>query len=64
MTLVGKKKDVFLTAEYTNWKEADGEKKDGFSTHERSEVHVGAIFIMYLWGIFLLTHFHLSSTVL
>ena len=36
--LVGKKKDAFLTAGYTNWKDASGDKKGGFPTHERSEV--------------------------
>lgn len=40
LTLVGKKKDAFLTAGYTNWKDAAGEKSGGFPTHERSEVGV------------------------
>ena len=40
LTLVGKKKDAFLTAGYTNWKDAAGEKSGGFSTHEHSEVGV------------------------
>lgn len=35
-----KKKDTFLTVGYTNWKDAAGEKKGGFPTHERSEVKV------------------------
>lgn len=33
-----RKKDIFLTVGYTNWKDASGEKKGGFPTHERSEV--------------------------
>ena len=33
-----RKKDIFLTVVYTNWKDASGEKKGDFPTHERSEV--------------------------
>ena len=32
------RKDAFLTAGYTNWKDAAGEKTGGFPVHERSEV--------------------------
>ena len=37
-SLVGKKKDSFISVGYTNWKDAAGEKHGGFPTHERSEV--------------------------
>ena len=33
-----RKKDIFLTVSYTNWKDASGEKKVGFPIHEHSEV--------------------------
>ena len=38
-----KKKDAFITIGYTNWKDAAGEKKGGFPTHERSEVKVASL---------------------
>ena len=31
--------DAFLSRGYTNWKDASGDKRGGFSTHERSQVH-------------------------
>ncbi len=40
VTIVGKKKDTFLTLGYTNWKDAAGEKSGGFPTHERTEVGI------------------------
>ena len=38
-----KKKDAFITIGYTNWKDAAGEKKGGFPTHECSEVKVTSL---------------------
>ena len=38
--LAEKKKDTLLTVGFTNWKDAAGEKKGAFPTHERSEVGI------------------------
>jgi len=38
MHAADKKKDTFITRGYMNWKDAAGEKKGGFPTHECSEV--------------------------
>ena len=38
--LAEKKKDTFLTVGFTNWKDAAGDKKGAFPTHERSEVGI------------------------
>ena len=38
-----KKKDVFLTLGYTNWKDAAVEKKSGFPTHDYSRVKVTSL---------------------
>ena len=31
--------NAFVNCSYTNWKDASGEKKSGFSSHERSHFH-------------------------
>ena len=38
--LAERKKDTFLTVGYTNWRDAAGEKKGAFPTHEHSEVEL------------------------
>ena len=37
-SLATKVEDAFLARGYTNWKDATGEKRGGFPTHERSQV--------------------------
>ena len=37
-SLATKAEGAFLTRGYTNWKDAAGEKRGGFPTHERSQV--------------------------
>ena len=37
-SLTTKAEDAFVTRGYTNWKDASGEKRGGFPTHERSQV--------------------------
>ena len=38
--LAEKKKGMFLTVSFTNWKDATGDKKGAFPTHEHSEVRI------------------------
>ena len=38
--LAEKKKGTFLTVGFTNWKDAAGDEKGAFPTHERSEVGI------------------------
>ena len=36
--LSAKAEEAFTARGYTNWKDASGEKRGGFPTHERSQV--------------------------
>lgn len=60
-SLTTKAEDAFVTHGYTNWKDASGEKRGGFPTHERSQVCVSTLiiveFIITLCYVYILDNF-------